>query len=193
MFNTVAFGRITFNKAPIDVTNIRFLAEAVSASDIRAVYVAALGLNLQGSSSNTYEFNTDWSFGLLASGTSDVEIDVESRKFKHFKLEAISAAEALANLRADFVFSISGAGSTEAVVDIGKYLMKEFEFTGELSAGSVLVVDHDRMTALLDGSNALQYIKGDFLSLFEEGILTYVDTEASREINIQTKFKDRWL
>lgn len=193
MFNTVAFGRITFNKAPIDVTNIRFLAEAVSASDIRAVYVAALGLNLQGSSSNTYEFNTDWSFGLLASGTSDVEIDVESRKFKHFKLEAISVAEALANLRADFVFSISGAGSTEAVVDIGKYLMKEFEFTGELSAGSVLVVDHDRMTALLDGSNALQYIKGDFLSLFEEGILTYVDTEASREINIQTKFKDRWL
>lgn len=71
--------------------------------------------------------------------------------------------------------------------------MAELKFTGNLQPGDVLVIDTERMSALLNGENARHLLEGDYPVIYPEGGFEYSDTESERTIKIRIIYKDRWL
>lgn len=71
--------------------------------------------------------------------------------------------------------------------------MKEFVFTGSLAPGDTLVIDTERMSALLNGQDVRHLVQGEYPMVVPGGKLEYVDEEESRSVRIKVSFRDRWL
>ena len=73
-------------------------------------------------------------------------------------------------------------------------MTKTLEFTGSLNPGDRLILDSDKMTALLNGEDVRHLIEGDYL-MIQPGPqeLEYSDEETGRKLRVKLRWKDRWL
>jgi len=74
-------------------------------------------------------------------------------------------------------------------------MSKELEFTGQLAPGDTLVIDTGEKTMLKNAQNAVHEIEGlhDFdLTPGAINIITYEDSEGSRQLLFQIRHRGRW-
>jgi len=93
-------------------------------------------------------------------------------------------------------FLVNGVSDTlsEYAGHIGVYQDITIEFTGDIAAGETLIIDSDKYTALLDGTNAIDKIDGDF-PIIAPGttLIAYSDSESARSMKITVNHKNRWI
>ena len=69
-----------------------------------------------------------------------------------------------------------------------------WEYSGDFAPGDRIKVDRDRLTVTLNGSNVMRLVDGD-LPFFAPGnnILTYEDSEGTRQVRIRVLWRGRWI
>jgi hypothetical protein len=69
-----------------------------------------------------------------------------------------------------------------------------WEYSGNFEPGDRIKVDSDRLTVMLNGANVLHLVDGP-LPFFSPGpnVLTYEDSEGSRQIKIRVLWRGRWV
>lgn len=75
-------------------------------------------------------------------------------------------------------------------------MTKTLEFTGSLNPGDRLIINSDKMTALLNGEDVRHLIEGDYLMIQpgpQELEYSDSDDEISRKLRIKLRWKARWL
>lgn len=88
--------------------------------------------------------------------------------------------------------NMSGVASMYANAD--KFTIKKFKYTSNLNVGDVLVIDMDRMIVTRNNQNALKHFEGDFFELAPVwSQVRYRDNQASRNVVLITRYKDRWI
>jgi len=84
----------------------------------------------------------------------------------------------------------SGQDVVDPAVTVGG---KQIKYTGTLAVGSTLTIETDKMTAVLDGQNALANITGEFMML-QPGDSQATPSKASGgTLTVTFTFKPRWL
>jgi hypothetical protein len=71
-------------------------------------------------------------------------------------------------------------------------MVKEFIFTGVLNPGDNLVINTEKMSALLNGEDVRHLVQGEYPMIAPGGGLEYSDEETSRKVRVKIQFRDRW-
>ena len=73
-----------------------------------------------------------------------------------------------------------------------RYLFTSIGYSGEFGAGSVLEINSDKMTFILDGVNMIKNIVGSFSNVPPgDTTVTYEDDEVTRDVTLDLKYTPR--
>jgi len=73
-----------------------------------------------------------------------------------------------------------------------RYLLTIIGYSGEFGAGSVLEINSDKMTFILDGVNAIKDIVGSFANVPPgDSTVTYEDDEGTRDVTLDLEYTPR--
>lgn len=71
---------------------------------------------------------------------------------------------------------------------------KEFIFLGDLAPGDEIIIDSERMTALLNGQDVRHLVRGEYPMIVPGAQeLEYSDEEGTRKVKISLHWRERWL
>jgi len=84
----------------------------------------------------------------------------------------------------------SGQDVVDPAVTVGS---KQIKYTGTLAVGSTLTIETDKMTAVLDGQNALANITGEFMMLQPGDSQATPSKTSGGTLTVTFAWKPRWL
>lgn len=170
MFNRSAFNTLPFNREAIEGTDKYAVAVLEATSEL----VACASVDYAGKAVLTAESETD----LVA--TRD--------RYGAATIEANNETEFVISTRLQATLEV-----TSELVAVGRRMQTQtVQFTGLIQPGEVLIIDMEKMTAVLNGRNVLNQLSGTFLELRPgKNTLIYADQDNTRNIELITRYRER--
>ncbi|MFT9848527.1 phage distal tail protein [Aneurinibacillus sp. REN35] len=112
-------------------------------------------------------------------------------------IETFSTALLSGESGAEFIISTPGTALLSGSSGLGgtgrKFVTQRLQFTGTLQPGEQLVIDTEKITATINGQNALNQITGSFFDLQPgANTVTYADKESARNIDMILRHRGRF-
>ncbi|SDH77511.1 Phage tail protein [Aneurinibacillus thermoaerophilus] len=170
MFNRGAFNTMPFNREVIEGTDKYAVAVLEATSEL----IARASVDYAGKAVLTAESETDLVATRDRYGAATIEASSETEFVISTRLQATLEAQS-------------------ELVAIGRRMQTQtIRFTGPIQPGEQLVIDMDKMTAVLNGRNVLNQLSGPFLELQPgENTLLYSDQNSARNIELITRYRER--
>jgi len=134
---------------------------------------------------------------VLYSGAAAIALDLGLAIKGNYITLAVMAI-AIAVSQEALCTKVIDGGSVAITVDASvaaaaiRYLFTIIGYSGEFQAGSVLEIDSDNMTFILDGANAIKDIVGSFANVAPgSSTVTYEDDEGTRDVTLDLKYTPR--
>ncbi|MMZ49668.1 hypothetical protein D1872_113710 [compost metagenome] len=170
MFNRGAFNTLTFNRESVEGTDkyASMTAEVTSEASLHAAV------------EYTGQMNTDID--------SEAVLIATRERYGATSIEAVSET----NLHISTRLQITVEAVSESILIGRRMNTQTLQFTGQIRPGEQLMIDTERMTAVLNGQNVLNKINGLFVELQPgQNTITYADTDSSRNIDLILRHRGR--
>lgn len=170
MFNRSAFNTLPFNRETIEGTDKYAVAVLEATSEL----VARASVEYVGKAVLTAESETDLVAMRDRYGAATIEVNSETEFIISTHLQTVLEAQS-------------------ELVAVGRRIQTQtIQFTGPIQPGEQLVIDMDKMIAVLNGRNVLNQLSGPFLELQPgENTLLYSDQNSARNIELITRYRER--
>lgn len=170
MFNRGAFNTLSFNRESVEGTDKYAVAVLEATSEL----IARASVDYAGKAVLTAESETDLVATRDRYGAATIEASSETEFVISTRLQATLEA-------------------TSELVAVGRRMQTQsIRFTGPIQSGEQLVIDMEKMTAVLNGRNVLNQLSGPFLELQPgENKLIYIDQDSARNIELIIRYRER--
>ncbi|WP_113671188.1 hypothetical protein [Vallitalea guaymasensis] len=167
------FNRIKYNLSPFNTQYIRALLISLTTSGYGTITTRLTGL---------------FAISLFGAGAGTTEARLI------FQIEVSGSTNGKGNIDAKLIRmrKLSGQMDSKGFAELEIRLFKIMEYLGVLNTGDTLEIDTNNFSVKINGINAFDNFKGDFIGIDGNTTVIYEDAETSRDIELNINYTEKY-